>query len=90
MSAPPASRILSLHEPEAAPVAARDHRALWRGQSAGPEAEAEASEPSPHYLIFRTSSPKNSRYSPPDVRASQASAVMMGPRTAGSTRCAFG
>ena len=50
MSAPPAGRILALHEPEAAPDAARNHRALWRGQSAGPEAEAEASQPSPHYL----------------------------------------
>ena len=50
MSAPAGGRFLSLHEPEAAPDAARDHRVLWRGQSAGPEAEAEASQPSPHYL----------------------------------------
>ena len=53
MSAPPAGRDLTLHEPEVAPDATRDHRALWRLQSARPEAEAEASQPSPHYLDRR-------------------------------------
>ena len=50
MSAPAGGRFLSLHEPEAAPDAARGHCALWRGQSAGPQAEAEASRLSPQYL----------------------------------------
>ena len=49
MSVPPAGRILTLHESDAVPDTVRDHRALWRLQSAVPEAEADG-VPSPHYL----------------------------------------
>ena len=57
MSAPPAGRVLTLHEPETVPDAAHDHRALWRLQSAVPEAEAEARVPSPHYLTRSLEAP---------------------------------
>ena len=49
MSVPPAGRILTLHESDAVPDTVRDHRALWRLQSAVPEAEVDG-VPSPHYL----------------------------------------